>query len=297
MAEIRQQDFETSRPQDLETPEQYTSKTQRLEDSKSRSLVVFVSDAHLGSGVDSLDRERELCRFLDSIKSDCRQLFLLGDMFDFWFTYRHLVPRGHTRLLGKLAELADLGVELHFFIGNHDMWLFDYLEQEMGAVMHNDPEVIVIDGRRFLIGHGDGQGHLDKNYNTLRRIFRSRLNQRLFAFLPSAWTFPIARRWSDSNKVKHARQDTLRYLGDDREGIAIYCKERLRHEPLDYCVFGHRHTPLVRELKVESATHNPRSTVYVNTGDWLFNRNYAVYSLNDHTLKLYDLQKGEITGC
>ena len=304
MAEIRQQDRETARPQDLETSEQYTSKTQRLEDSKSRSLVVFISDAHLGSGADSLERERELCRFLDSIKADCRQLFLLGDMFDFWFTYRHLVPRGHTRLLGKLAELADLGVEIHFFIGNHDMWLFDYLEQECGAIMHSDPEVLEIDGRRFLIGHGDGQGHLDKNYNTLRRIFRSRLNQRLFALLPSAWTFPIARRWSDSNKVKHARQDTLRYLGDDREGIAIYCKERLLSEKIDYCVFGHRHTPLVRELRVESATHyplptthSPLSTLYVNTGDWLLNRNYAVYSLIDHTLRLYDLQKGEITGC
>ncbi len=331
MAEIRQQDFETSRLQDIETSRLQDIETSRLQDfktsrlqdfepgSKTRSLVVFISDAHLGSGADSLERERELCAFLDSIKDDCRQLFLLGDLFDFWFTYRHLVPRGHTRLLGKLAELSDLGVEIHFFIGNHDMWLFDYLEQECGAIMHSDPEVLEIDGRRFLIGHGDGQGHLDKNYSTLRRIFRSRLNQRLFALLPPAWTFPIARRWSDSNKVKHARQDTLRYLGDDREGIVIYCKERLMHEPLDYCVFGHRHTPLVRELTVESGerkeesathyplptTHTPLTTLYVNTGDWMLNRNYAVYSFNDHTLKLYDLcssgsheiQKGEITGC
>ena len=294
MAQIGQQDVETSGRQDHET-----TRPRSPEDSQSRSLVVFVSDAHLGSGSDSLQRERELCRFLDSIKSDCCMLFLLGDIFDFWFSYRHLVPRGHTRLLGTLAALADSGVVIHFFIGNHDMWLFDYLEQECGAIMHADPEVMTIDGRRFLIGHGDGQGHLDKNYSTLRRIFRSRFNQRLFAFLPSSWTFPIARRWSDSNKAKHARQDTLRYLGDDREGIAIYCKERLLQEPLDYCVFGHRHTPLVRELKVES-----RSTLYVNTGDWLLNRNYAVYSLVDHTLHLYDLcssgsheiQKGHTTG-
>ena len=251
--------------------------------------IVFISDSHLGSGADSLQREQELCRFLDGIKDDCRQLFLLGDMFDFWFTYRYLVPRGHIRLLGKLAELADSGVELHFFIGNHDMWLFDYLEKEVGAVMHSDPEVMEIDGRRFLIGHGDGQGHLDKNYSTLRRIFRSHLNQRLFALLPSRLTFPIANRWSDSNKRKHARQDTLHYLGDDREGIVVYCKEMLRKEPLDYCVFGHRHTPLVMPL-ADGCT-------YVNTGDWLLNRNYAVYNLLDHTLKLYDLQKGEITGC
>lgn len=251
--------------------------------------VVFVSDAHLGSGPDSMDRERQLCRLLDDIKDDCRMLFLLGDMFDFWFTYRHLVPRGHTRLLGKLAELADRGVELHFFIGNHDMWLFDYLEKEMGAVMHDDPEVMAIDGKRFLIGHGDGQGHLDKNYDVLRRIFRSRLNQRLFALLPSRLTFPFAQRWSDSNKEKHARQDTAHYLGDDREGIVLYCRERLRTEHLDYCVFGHRHTPLVRPLA--------EGSFYINTGDWLQNRNYAVYSLDDHTFKLYDFQRGELAGC
>ena len=258
------------------------------------SLTYFVSDAHLGSGSDSLQRERELCRFLDGIKDSCRRLFLLGDMFDFWFTYRYTVPRGHTRLLGKLAELADLGVELHFFIGNHDMWLFDYLEKEMGTVMHNDPEVMVIDGRRFLIGHGDGQGHLDKNYDFLRRIFRSRLNQRLFALLPASWTFPIANRWSDTNKVKHARQDTLHYLGDDREGIVRYCRERLATEHLDYCVFGHRHTPLVMNLNPPTSDLRP---LYVNTGDWLLNRNYAVFNPEDNSLKLYDLQKGEITGC
>ena len=253
------------------------------------SLTYFISDAHLGSGDDSLQREQELCRFLDGIRSDCRRLVLLGDMFDFWFSYHHVVPRGHTRLLGKLAEMVDSGVELHFFIGNHDMWLFDYMEKETGAVMHDDPEVMLIDGKRFLIGHGDGQGHLDKNYDSLRRLFRSRLCQRLFAALPSSWTFPIARRWSDRNKVKHARQDTAYYLGDEREGIVLYCKERMKSEHFDYCVFAHRHTPLVMLLSDEC--------IYVNTGDWLTHRNYAVYSPEEHTLKLYDLQTGEITGC
>ena len=245
--------------------------------------VYFISDAHLGSGPDSLERERELCHFLDGICPDCRRLFLLGDMFDFWFTYRYTVPRGHTRLLGKLAEMADSGVELHFFIGNHDMWLFDYLEKEMGAVMHDDPEVMEIDGKRFLIGHGDGQGHLDKNYDLLRRIFRSRFNQRLFSLLPPSLTFPIACRWSDSNKEKHARQDTAHYLGDEREGIVKYCKERLQTEHLDYCVFAHRHTPLVMPLG---------EALYVNTGDWLSNQNYAVYNPEDGTLKLYDCRSG-----
>ena len=255
-----------------------------------RDKVYFVSDAHLGSGSDSLQRERDLCRFLDGIRHDCRCLFLLGDMFDFWFTYRYTVPRGHTRLLGKLAELADDGVEMHFFIGNHDMWLFDYLEKEMGVVMHDDPEVMVIDGCRFLIGHGDGQGHLDKNYDLLRRVFRSRLNQRLFALLPPSWTFPIANRWSDDNKDKHARQNIQHYLGDEREGIVRYCKERMEKDKLDYCVFGHRHTPMIMELR---APNSEVRTLYVNTGDWLGNSSYAVFNPADKSLKLFDYRTGE----
>ena len=244
--------------------------------------VYFISDAHLGSGPDSLERERQLCRFLDDIKPSCARLFLLGDIFDFWFTYRHLVPRGHTRLLGKLAELSDSGVELHFFLGNHDMWMFDYLEREMGAIMHDDPEVFFLDGKRFLIGHGDGLGHLDRKYDFIRSVFRSPLNQKLFALLPSRLTFPFAQRWSDSNKVKHAREDSLHYLGDEREGIVLYCKQRMEQEPLDFCVFGHRHTPLVRQLSP--------TTTYLNTGDWLFNRNYAVYNPTDHSLQLLNYQ-------
>ncbi len=261
-------------------------------DSREKA-VYFISDAHLGSGEDSHDRELQLCRFLDMIRSNCSMLVLLGDIFDFWFTYRHLVPRGHTRLLGKLAEMADDGISIHFFIGNHDMWMFDYLEKECNAVMHDDPEVMIIDGHRFLIGHGDGQGHLDKGYDTLRRIFRSRFNQRLFSILPASLTFPIASSWSDSNKVKHSRKDTLHYLGDEREGIVRYCRERMQHEHLDFCVFGHRHTPLVMPL----TNGQGEKSLYVNTGDWLYNRNYAVYSFANHSLKLYDLQKGEITGC
>ena len=242
--------------------------------------VYFVSDAHLGSGDDSRERERELCRFLDAIAPDCKKLFLLGDMFDFWFSYRHVVPRGHVRLLGKIAALADSGVEVHFFIGNHDMWLFDYLQRECGVVMHDEPEVIDLGGKRFLIGHGDGLGHLDKAFDVMRSVFRSRTNQRLFSLLPPALTFPIARRWSDNNKLKHARQNTSHYLGDEREGIVIYCKERLAAEKLDYCVFGHRHTPLVMPLS--------DSCTYVNTGDWLLNRNYAVFRPSEGKMELHD---------
>lgn len=242
--------------------------------------VYFISDAHLGSGADSRERERQLCRWLDAVKADCGELFLLGDMFDFWFTYRYVVPRGHVRLLGKLAEMSDAGVRVHFFIGNHDMWMFDYLEKECGVAMHDEPEVFCFGGKCFLVGHGDGLGHLDRQFDMLRKVFRSRLNQRLFAMLPPSWTFPIANRWSDNNKEKHAREDCLHYMGDEREGIVLYCKERLKAERIDYCVFGHRHTPLTRMIG-EGCT-------YVNTGDWLLNRNYAVFTPSSGEMRLGD---------
>ena len=183
--------------------------------------------------------------------------------------------------MGKMAELSDSGITIHFFIGNHDMWMFDYLEKECCAQMHDEPELFEIGGKRLLIGHGDGLGHLDKQFDMLRKVFRSRLNQRLFAMLPQSWTFPIANRWSDSNKEKHAREDCLHYMGDDREGIVIYCKDRLQREKIDYCVFGHRHTPLTREIA--------DGCVYVNTGDWLLNRNYAVYDPKSGALTLHDV--------
>ena len=268
MAEVRHRDTETS---------------SRLEDLQSRGLVVFVSDAHLGSGADSRQREVELCRWLDDIRTDCGTLVLLGDMFDFWFSYRHVVPRGNVRLLGKLAELADSGIDIHFFIGNHDMWVFDYLTAECGITVHDEPETMEFGGKRFLVGHGDGLGHTDRWFDFVRHFFRSRLCQRLFAALPSSFTFPIAHRWSDSNKRRHEREDCQRYLGDDREGIVIYCKERLQHESFDYCVFGHRHTPLARELTA--------STLYVNTGDWLTHRSYAVFDPATGILELKDYRQ------
>ena len=234
--------------------------------------LYFLSDAHLGAGPDSPQRERELCALLDQMKQDAAMIVFLGDIFDFWFTYRYVVPKGHVRLLGKMAQLADAGIELHFFIGNHDMWLFDYLKDEMGVVMHDEPDILEFDGRRFLVGHGDGLGHLDRRYDVIRHIFRSRLNQRLFALLPSGLTFGIAHRWSNSSRNEHIKKNPkiFEYQGDDREGIVIYCRQRLEKEQFDYCVFGHRHTPLVKDDCLPGCT-------YVNVGDWLIHRNYAEY--------------------
>ena len=183
---------------------------------------------------------------------------------------------GRERELCALLERIGADCKVLVLLGD----MFDYLATECGVVMHDEPEVMHFDGKTFLVGHGDGLGHLDCGFDLMRRVFRSRLNQRLFALLPAGLTFPFARRWSDSNKRKHERQDSLHYLGDDREGIVLYCRERLQRERFDYCVFGHRHTPLTMPL-------DDRCT-YVNVGDWLNNRNYAVYTPATGTLTLHD---------
>lgn len=255
--------------------------------------LYFITDAHLGSGADSRQREQELCSFLDSIRQEVTTLILLGDMFDFWFSYRYVVPRGHVRLLGKLAQMVDDGVEVHYFIGNHDMWLFDYLSQEIGITMHDDPEILTFDNHRFLIGHGDGLGHLDRHYDFLRRVFRCKVNQRLFALLPEWMTFGLAQRWSDYSKHSH-NPDHLRYLGEDREGIVIHCKELSQSEDFDFCVFGHRHTPIATEIHLNN-THRP-TCQYVNVGDWFTHRNYARYSAGRLTLHEYSTSPNATNG-
>lgn len=250
--------------------------------------LYFVTDAHLGAGRNTLEREKELCALLDRMKQDAAMVVFLGDMFDFWFTYRYVVPRGYVRLLGRMAELADAGVELHFFVGNHDMWLFDYLGSQMKIAVHNDPEVIVFDDRRFLMGHGDGLGHLDRRYDCLRKVFRCRLNQRLFALLPEWMTFGVALGWSGKSRKGHIKQNPriFEYQGDEKEGIVVYCKQRLQHEPFDYCVFGHRHTALMREIGAESGNRS----LYVNVGDWLEHRDYAVYEAGNLELRQWGVE-------
>ena len=242
--------------------------------------VLFITDAHLGAGTDSLDRERQLCRLIDRERHGLDMLVLLGDIFDFWFSYKRVVPRGHTRLLGRLAELHDQGVVIHYFIGNHDMWLFDYLHEEVGAVMHDDPTTMLIDGKRLLLGHGDGLGHLDRRYDFLKFMFRNRFNQWLFNFLPSRFSFWVAFGWSGNSRKSHP-YDEQHYLGEQREGIVIWIKEQLDTQQVDYCIFGHRHTPVDTPVSA-----NGHTTRYVNVGDWITHRTYAL--MHDGVLTLHD---------
>ncbi len=240
----------------------------------------FLSDAHLGAGTDTLQREREIVAFLDSIRLECSRLILLGDMFDFWFSYRHVVPRGFSRFIGKLSQMADEGVEIHYFIGNHDMWVFDYFEREVGCIMHSNPECLLIDGKRFYVGHGDGLGHLDKKYDFLKTIFRCRFNQRLFSFFHPFVGFGIAEAWSESSRRRH-KVKSFKYMGDENEGIVLWSKQQLLLEPCDYFVFGHRHLPMMKRLHVETSDGEMRKALYVNTGEWIDHRNYACFDGQD----------------
>ena len=243
----------------------------------------FVTDAHLGSGNDSRQREQDLVRWLEAIEPEAKRIVMLGDIFDFWFTYKHAVPRGFVRLLGKMAEMADSGIEFHFFIGNHDMWLFDYLEKEIGAVMYSEPTAMEFDGKSFLIGHGDGLWDKDHKYNFLKRVFRCRFNQWLFAGIHPNIGFPIAYRWSNSSRKKHSLK-SQGYLGDDKEGIYLYCKKMQQQRvdagdtPYDFFIFGHRHTPIVRPLG---------NATYINVGNWIENRDYAVFDGEKCQLKSF----------
>ncbi len=233
----------------------------------------FITDAHLGSGVDSRQREADLVRWLDMVAPEAKRIVMLGDIFDFWFTYRHAVPRGHVRLLGKLAELSDSGIELHFFIGNHDMWLFDYLATEIGAIMYSEPTALKWEGKYFLLGHGDGMDQGDRKYLFLKHIFRSKLNQWLFAGIHPNISFPLANRWSQSSRQKHSIECNG-YLGDDREAIFQYCLQQQQlaasqnKAPYDFFLFGHRHTPVCRPIG---------KAFYINVGNWIENRDYAVF--------------------
>lgn len=243
--------------------------------------VYFISDAHLGSGNNSRERESDLVSLLQEAEKDAESVVFVGDMFDFWFTYKHVVPKGYTRLLGQLAVMADKGIELHYFIGNHDMWIFDYFSTELGMKMHDGIECLHYQGKRILVGHGDGLDPKDKKYNLIKKIFRNRVNQWLFARVHPGIGFGIATRWSHKSRESHG-SDCQNYKGDENEAIFQYCLKRLRKEPYDYFVFGHRHGQVVRDVRT-----GERNATYVNVGNWIEERDYAV--LENGELKVMSL--------
>jgi len=230
----------------------------------------FLSDSHLGvpSYMASLAREKLLVRWLDQAKQDALAIYLLGDIFDFWFEYRKVVPRGYVRLFGKLAELCDAGIPVHYFTGNHDMWSFDYFEKELGLTMHRTPVDAEIMGKRFHIGHGDGLGPGDKGYKLMKSIFSSAISQGLFAALHPRLGIGLAEYFSKKSRIMNREQDEV-FLGEDKEWLILYAKEILKKQHVDFFIFGHRHLPVNLEIAPGSR--------YINTGDWVRHYSYAVF--------------------
>ena len=245
--------------------------------------IYFVSDSHLGipDYESSLKREKMLVAWLDMIKIDAEEIFLLGDIFDFWFEYKTVVPKGYIRLLGKLSELSDTGIKVHFFTGNHDMWLFDYFVKELNAIIHRVPIVRIINNKKFFIGHGDGLGPADHGYKFIKRIFSHTFSHWLFARLHPDFGARVAGYFSYKSRMANIEKKIDETFHGDRERLVRFAKEKLTHEHFDYFVFGHRHIPVDYVLSEKSR--------FINTGDWIKRFSYACFD-GEKTELLYYLK-------
>ncbi len=239
----------------------------------NKTKYYFASDFHLGapSYEMSKDRERKLVSWLDFIKEDAAAVFLMGDVFDFWFEYKTVVPKGFIRLQGKLAELSDAGTKIHFFKGNHDMWAFDYFEKELGARIISDELILELNGKRFFLHHGDGLGNGDVGYKLLKNFFRSRFCQWLFARLHPNFGMGIANYWSSKSRIVGLKKDRSSQIERSEYWIrSLYPELKRKYGDLDFIIMGHRHFPVVIDLDAK--------TTYYNLGEWV---NYAVYAVFD----------------
>lgn len=216
-------------------------------------MIYFISDAHLGSWIVTNPREHEmrLVNWLDKVKKDAEAIFMLGDMFDFWFEYKTVMPKGYVRFLGKLAELVDSGIEIHFFTGNHDIWTFGYLENEVGLIVHRKPQTFELQGKKFYMAHGDGLYSEEKGFGIIRKIFHSRTCQKLFRLLPPEIGQNFGYAWSESNRKKIMHLDN-KFQGEENETLVAFAKKYSENHEVDYMIFGHRHIELNLELKNKS---------------------------------------------
>ena len=238
----------------------------------ARRNIYFLSDAHLGSLAIPHPRmqERRLVNFLDSIKHKAEAVYLMGDNFDFWYEYKNVVPKGYTRLLGKISELTDMGVEVHYFIGNHDIWQLDYFEKECGMTLHRHSEVVELHGQMFFLAHGDGLGSKDKKFKFLRAMFHSTTCHRLFSMLHPRWGIAFGLEWARRSRLKREYGKEPPYQGEQNEELVIFAKEYMQSHPdINYFIFGHRHIELDLMLA--------RSTRLMILGDWISQFSYAVF--------------------
>lgn len=242
--------------------------------------IYFLSDFHLGApnAEVSLLREKKIVQFLDEIKKDAEQIFIVGDLFDFWYEYKKVVPRGYTRILGKLAELTDSGIAIHFFVGNHDMWMNDYFQKELNIPVYFEPKTFEFNNKKFMIGHGDGLGPGDAGYKFIKKIFRNKICQSLFGLLPPYIGMGIAHYFSNKSRSREDSNIEV-FLGEENEWLLTYSKEVLQKEHFHYFIFGHRHLPIDFSLNENSR--------YINLGEWINYNSYAVFDGNSLELKYY----------
>lgn len=247
---------------------------------QNNKKTYFISDFHLGvpDQKSSLQREKKIIQWLDEVKVDAAEIYLLGDVFDFWFEYKTVVPKGFVRLLGKLAEITDAGIPIHFFSGNHDMWTFDYLEKELNIKVYHKPIERTIGNKVFYLGHGDGLGPGDRGYKFIKKIFRNPFCQWLFAKMHPDWGIGMAAYWSGRSRLSNGTSDE-KFLGEDKEWLLIYSKKMLEIKHYDYFIFGHRHLPLDIPLNENSR--------YINLGDCISYFSYAVFDGNELHLKYF----------
>jgi len=248
---------------------------------QSGKKIYFASDFHLGipDYERSLVREKKICLWLDYIKHDAQEIYLVGDVFDFWYEYTFTVPKGFVRLLGKLAELSDSGIKIIFFTGNHDLWMKDYFQKELNADVFHEPITKTYNNKRFYIGHGDGLGPGDKQYKFLKKIFTSKVCQWLFSRLHPNLGFRIAKAASTKSRVTTGNSDEI-FLGNENEWLYLFCKEHLKSNKIDFFVFGHRHLTLDMPLEGNSR--------YINLGQWLSASNYGVFDGNEFFVKNFN---------
>jgi len=242
--------------------------------------IYFLSDFHLGAPDydSSLKREKLIVQFLDEIKYKASEIFLVGDMFDFWYEYRRVVPKGYVRLLGKLAEISDMGIPMHFFVGNHDMWMKDYFLKELNIPVYFEPKEFERNGKKFFIGHGDGLGPGDHGYKRLKKVFRNPACQWLFGVLPPYVGMGLANYMSRRSRAQTGASEEV-FLGEDKEWLIIFCNDRLNAKFFDYFIFGHRHLPIDYRLKDNSR--------YINLGDWIRYFTYGEFDGNNIVLKSF----------
>lgn len=247
---------------------------------KPGKKIYFASDFHLGvpDQESSLEREKMVVKWLEEIRHDAEEIYLMGDIFDFWFEYKSVVPKGFVRLLGKLAEITDSGIPVYFFTGNHDMWMFGYFPKELNIPVLREPVTKVFNGKKFFLGHGDGLGPGDHGYKFIKKVFANKFCQWLFARFHPNFGMSIAQYWSRKSRIANGSKDE-KFHGETGEWLVIYSREVLQKEHFDYFLFGHRHLPLDIQLNEKSR--------YVNLGEWVNYRSYAVFDGEKLELKYF----------